>query len=125
MKIKSENNIKSAINYLSFIILFLSLVLSPFLMISSAMEFQAGRHNVDLGSNMRFLEEKFDTKLVDEGSDGELRTGSELIHLGFKQMEENLKSTRAYSFIFGYLTGIFLVILLSTSPLINSKKNKK
>jgi len=77
------------------------------IIIFSVVTFWKGYHNVDLGFNMEKLEGDFNISLIDEGSDGKLRTGSELYILGLSQIESSFISIIIILFIYCFALWIY------------------
>lgn len=64
-------------------------------------DFYTGFHNIDLGSNMRYLEVSLDINLLDLGSDGRLRNGIEVYSLGMDYLKRSLIELLAGVFLSG------------------------
>jgi len=73
-----------------------------------------GYHNVDMGWNMRLMEEWFNTTLYDYTNTGKYLTGLEGVNLGYNQMQ--------YGFYFSLL-GAYLIGLMLGSTYMKAKKS--
>ena len=81
----------------SLLIDYLFLVIAIFLLPGSMYLIATGFHNMDMGHNLRYLEQKYDDDLMDMGSDGIVRELEDYIVIGHKQM----------------ILGIFLMMIAS------------
>ncbi len=98
------------------LILFIFLFFSVLFMQGSTTVYKDGIHNVDLGFNMKIWEGESNTKIIDLGSDGNYRSGTELIQLGYNQIDKGYKVGLFFGVVFG---GFFVLIICLFISIIN------
>lgn len=82
------------------ILIIIIFILSFSLIVVGISRFYTGFHNIDLGSNMRYISAA-GFIVVDTGEDGIVRTGDEIYSSGLDQIKQGFWITFLSSLIFG------------------------
>jgi len=99
MKQKIFNKINKAIKSTTPIILVLAIAI----LIFGVKLFYIGYHNVDLGHNMRYLEQRFNTIMLDRYDINKTMTPSEMVIIGNQQQEKGFLMSVCSIFIIGLI----------------------